>query len=157
MTTPRFHQKFFLLIVLTALAAFSPLALSQPQSAPAERPADSKKTAPALRVRPQVIYHLSKSSGDAAALHSQAKADNNALPIDAGMPTSLQLAHANANAAAAQANTPAPNKQFQTKDAGGPKQRRNVTKTVKTRSPAATPPVRTAPAKTPGAKHSNKH
>jgi hypothetical protein len=157
MKARRFHKKFFPLVVLTALAAFAPLALSQPSSAVTEKPVDLKKTAPAPRVRPQVIYHLSKSSGDAAALHSQAKADNNALPIDAGMPTSLQLAHANANAAAAQANTPAPNKQSQTKDAGEPKQRRNVTRTVKARPPAAPRPVRTAPDKTSGAKHSNKH
>jgi hypothetical protein len=50
-----------------------------------------------------VIYHLPSSSNSAATLHSQAKGQNNDLPIDSGMPTSLQISRANANAAADQA------------------------------------------------------
>jgi hypothetical protein len=153
----RFHQKIFALVTSVAFMTFISLAMSQPPAVPAEGPADSKKSAPASRVKPQVIYHLSKSSSDAAALHAQAKAENNALPIDSSMPISLQLAHANANAAAAQATSPTPNAQNQLKATGDQKQPRNktVAKKVKTRSPAGTRSVRTAPAKVPGARHGN--
>lgn len=66
------------------------------------QPPDASKKKPVARPRPQVIYHLPSSSNSAATLHSQAKGQNNDLPIDSGMPTSLQISRANANAAAAQ-------------------------------------------------------
>jgi hypothetical protein len=67
-------------------------------------PAPSRRS----RARPQVIYHLAPASNYAATLHSQAKRQNNELPIDSSMPTSLQTSHANANAAAAQQQAVAP-------------------------------------------------
>jgi hypothetical protein len=54
-------------------------------------------------VKPQIVYHLPRTSSYAAALHSQAKGQSNDLPIDSTMPTSLQMSRAAANAAAAQA------------------------------------------------------
>ena len=62
------------------------------------------------RAKPQIIYHLPPSSPYGERLHSQAKVQNNELPIDDSMPLSLQTAHANANAAAAaqQSATPTP-------------------------------------------------
>ncbi|MDP9098195.1 MAG: hypothetical protein M3N48_04280, partial [Verrucomicrobiota bacterium] len=68
----------------------------------AEPPDPSTKKLVA-RPRPQVIYHLPSSSNSAATLHSQAKGQNNDLPIDSSMPTSLQISRSNANAGAAQA------------------------------------------------------
>src|SRR5205809_2424035 len=68
------------------------------------QPGDTSSTKqPVARPRPQVIYHLPPSSNYAATLHSQAKGQNNDLPVDSSMPTSLQISRANANAAAAQA------------------------------------------------------
>jgi hypothetical protein len=78
-----------------ALFALASAVLAQPPDAPTKKPVS--------RPRPQVIYHLPSSSNSAAALHSQAKGQNNDLPIAGSMPTSLQTSHANANAAAAQA------------------------------------------------------
>jgi len=63
------------------------------------------KTAPAPRAKPQVIYHLPRTSTYAATLHSQAKGQSNALPIDSSMPISLQMSRAAANEAAAQAES----------------------------------------------------
>src|SRR6266404_6952498 len=69
----------------------------------AEPPETASKKGAASWGQPQVIYHLPPSSNYAATLHSQAKGQNNELPIDDRMPTSLQMSRANANAAAAQA------------------------------------------------------
>ena len=69
----------------------------------AQPPDFSLTKKPVARPKPQVIYHLPASSNYAATLHSQAKGQNNDLPIDSSMPTSLQISRANANAAAAQA------------------------------------------------------
>ena len=81
---------------------------------PEEGPKAKQAAASPHGAKPQVIFHLSKASGDAATLHAQAKGANNALPIDAGMPLSLQMARAAANDEAAKAAaTPAnilPNK-----------------------------------------------
>jgi hypothetical protein len=67
MKVPRFHRKFLAFTASMALAALTPFAHSQPPSVPAEVPADSKKPAAMGRIKPQVIYHLSKTSSDAAA------------------------------------------------------------------------------------------
>jgi hypothetical protein len=67
------------------------------------QPPDASRKKAVGGPRPQVIYHLPSSSNSAATLHSQAKGQNNDLPIDSSMPTSLQISRANANAAAAQA------------------------------------------------------
>jgi hypothetical protein len=69
----------------------------------AQPPEQAANKKPVARPKPQVIYHLPPSSNYAATLHSQAKTQNNDLPIDSDMPTSLQISRANANAAAAQA------------------------------------------------------
>jgi hypothetical protein len=78
-----------------ALFALAGTVLAQPPNASTKKPV--------ARPRPQVIYHLPSSSNSAATLHSQAKGQGNELPIDSGMPSSLQISRANANAAAAQA------------------------------------------------------
>lgn len=108
MNLPRFHKIIFVFIgVLIPIFGFSPATHAQPPPTPAEGPSDAKKAA-APRVKPQVIYHVPRVSGTAAALHAQAKAENNALPIDANMPISLQMTRAAANAEAAQVSpTPA--------------------------------------------------
>ena len=67
----------------------------------AESPETGANKSAASRPRPQVIYHLPHTSNYAATLHSQAKAQNNDLPIDSSMPTSLQMSRANANASSA--------------------------------------------------------
>jgi hypothetical protein len=86
-----------------ALIALTGAVMAQPGES-------SPKKAPASRTKPQVIYHLPRSSNYAATLHSQAKGQNNDLPIDSSMPTSLQTSRANVNAAPAQmeAITPPP-------------------------------------------------
>jgi hypothetical protein len=109
MNRPRFHISFLVFIaLLIPIFGFSPAMRAQPASAPAEGPSEVKKQ-PAPRVKPQVIYHVPRVSGNAAALHAQAKADNNALPIDGNMPVSLQMARSAANAEAAQSSPTPPN------------------------------------------------
>lgn len=66
-------------------------------------PPAEAKTAPSPRAKPQVIYHLPRSSSYAATLHSQAKTQSHPLPIDSSMPLSLQMSRAAANEAAARA------------------------------------------------------
>jgi len=83
-------------LLWVALLALTGTVLAQP-------PETGPNKTPAARTKPQVIYHLPPSSNYAATLHSQAKGQNNDLPIDSSMPTSLQMSRANANAAAAQA------------------------------------------------------
>ena len=94
MKDPGFHCRLVWL-GWAALLALTGTVLAQPP--------DASKKKPVARPRPQVIYHLPASSNSAATLHSQAKGQNNDLPIDSGMPTSLQISRTNANAAAAQA------------------------------------------------------
>ena len=74
----------------------------------AESPETKSNKSVVSRPPPQVIYHLPPTSNYAATLHSQAKGQNNELPIDSSMPTSLQMSRANANAAAAQQQQTAP-------------------------------------------------
>jgi hypothetical protein len=149
----RFSHNVFARVSAIALTTIVPFAQAQPPSTSADAPNDAKKMVTVPRVKPQVIYHLPRSSSDAAALHAQAKADNNMLPIDSSMPTSLQLARSNANAAAAAAQTPTPgpSAQNQVQDTGGRKR------------PSHSSIVRTKPAKAhtsgkgPGAKGGKKH
>jgi hypothetical protein len=94
MKNPGFHCRSVWLGWATLLALTAAV-VAQPPDAPS-----TKK--PVARPRPQVIYHLPASSNSAATLHSQAKGQNNDLPVDSSMPTSLQISRANANAAAAQ-------------------------------------------------------
>jgi hypothetical protein len=96
MIRPHFHHR---LLVLIAFAAIWGLGFA----ARAEQPPAESKSAPAPRAKPQVIYHLPRTSTYAATLHSQAKGQGNALPIDSDMPVSLQMSRAAANAAGAQA------------------------------------------------------
>ena len=93
------------LLVASTVTAPSVLLADPPESGGAKGAARSK---------PQVIYHLPPASNYGATLHSQAKGQNNTLPIDSDMPASLQTSRANANAAAAQEHqTPAPTPYFQ--------------------------------------------
>lgn len=92
------HPGFHFRSVWLGWAAFFALTGAVPA-----QPPDASKKKPVARPRPQVIYHLPSSSNSAATLHSQAKGQNNDLPIDSSMPTSLQISRANANTAAAQA------------------------------------------------------
>ncbi|MDP9004491.1 MAG: hypothetical protein M3N12_06820, partial [Verrucomicrobiota bacterium] len=146
----RFFHKLFAIVVALALITIVPFAEAQPPSTSVDGPNDVKKTVMAPRVKPQVIYHLPRSSNDAAALHAQAKAENNMLPIDSSMPTSLQLARSNANAAA-QTPPPGPSAQNQLQDMSGRK--RHVNSSVaRTKSAKAH-----TPGKAPGAKTDKKH
>jgi len=101
MKNPGLTRKLIRFLSATSLAA-AVTVVAQPD------PGTTKNRA--VRGRPQVIYHLPPASNYAATLHSQAKSQNNELPIDSSMPTSVQAAHANANADAAQppAATPPP-------------------------------------------------
>jgi hypothetical protein len=83
-------------LLWVALLALTGTVLAQP-------PETGPNKTPAARTKPQVIYHLPPSSNYAATLHSQAKGQNNDLPIDSSMPASVQMSRANANAAAVQA------------------------------------------------------
>ncbi len=95
MKDPGFQNKPAWLLWVALLALTGTVLAQPPETGP-------NKT-PAVRTKPQVIYHLPPSSNYAATLHSQAKGQNNDLPIDSSMPASLQMSRANANAAAAQA------------------------------------------------------
>jgi hypothetical protein len=94
MKVPNFKFKL-VRIICAGSAAFAGSVL-------AESPEPGPSKSAMSRTRPQVIYHLPPASNYAATLHSQAKGQNNELPIDSSMPTSLQISRANANAAAAQ-------------------------------------------------------
>jgi hypothetical protein len=95
MNNPGFQHKLRWLLAAALFAIAGPGFAQPPEKAPARRDV--------VRPKPQVIYHLPRSSNYAATLHSQAKGQNNDLPIDSEMPTSLQISRANANAAAAKA------------------------------------------------------
>jgi hypothetical protein len=100
-----FHHRFLVLIAFVAIWGLGPAApAEQPPTAPA---AESKSTS-APRPKPQVIYHLPRTSTYAATLHSQAKGQSNALPIDSSMPTSLQISREAANARAQEEPSPSP-------------------------------------------------
>lgn len=83
-------------LVCAIVFAFTPLLSAEsPPSTPEVKPA---KAPNATRTKPQIIYHVRPASNYAATLHSQEKTQNNELPIDGDMPTSLQLSRSNANA-----------------------------------------------------------
>lgn len=95
MKDPGFKHKLIWPLAAALFAVVGPGFAQPPETAPNRRNG--------VRPKPQVIYHLPRSSNYAATLHSQAKGQNNDLPIDGDMPTSLQISRANANAAAAKA------------------------------------------------------
>ena len=94
MKNPDFTLKLIRLLAVALTALVSSVMLAEPPE-----PGTPKNIS---RSKPQVIYHLPPASNYGATLHSQAKGQNNTLPIDSDMPTSLQMSRANANAAAAQ-------------------------------------------------------
>src|SRR3954466_13094247 len=97
MRNPGFQPSLiaFVCAVLFALSAM--LRAEPPPSAP---DVQQSKVSPVPRAKPQIIYHVRPTSNYAATLHSQQKTQNNELPVDADMPTSLQLSRSNANAEA---------------------------------------------------------
>jgi len=101
MKNPDLTRKLIRFLSATSLAA-AVTVLAQPDSGTTNNQASHS--------RPQVIYHLPPASNYAATLHSQAKSQNNDLPVDRSMPTSVQTSHANAHSDAAQqqADTPPP-------------------------------------------------
>jgi hypothetical protein len=86
MKNPRFHCKSVWL-GWAALFALAGAVLAEPP--------DGSTKKPVARSRPQVIYHLPSSSNSAATLHSQAKGQNNDLPVDGSTPTSPQISREN--------------------------------------------------------------
>jgi hypothetical protein len=113
MKDPDFNRKL-LRLICAGYAALAVTVLAESPEAGSSKKAIS-------RTRPQVIYHLPPASNYAATLHSQAKGQNNDLPIDDSMPISLQMSRANANAAAAQHQqtaTPPPAQEPRVKTSG---------------------------------------
>jgi hypothetical protein len=98
MIRPRFHLRLLVLIAFAAIGGLRPASRAEQPPVPTQPPAESK-SAPAPRAKPQIIYHLPRTSTYAATLHSQAKGQSNALPIDSSMPISLQISRAAANQA----------------------------------------------------------
>ena len=103
------------------------------------------------RTKPQVIYHLPRSSTYSATLHSQAKTQNNLLSVDSQMPTSLQLSRSAANAEAVEARREAERTANSPEDQASPQQTRTI-KRSRSKAPAvrAFPPGR-------GKSHGNPH
>jgi hypothetical protein len=95
MKNPGF-QLHLVRLVCAILFALSNLLRADPPPNPPEVKSAKAPTAP--RTKPQIIYHVRPASNYAATLHSQEKTQNNELPVDSSMPTSLQLSHSNANA-----------------------------------------------------------
>jgi len=93
MKNPGLTRKLIQFLSATSLAAAVTVGAQPDISATKSR---------ASRARPQVIYHLPPASNYAATLHSQAKSQNNELPIDSSMATSVPTPRANANTDAAQ-------------------------------------------------------
>lgn len=97
MKNPGFHYRLVHL-GCAILFALSPMLRAEP---PANAPdVKSVKGPNPGRTKPQIIYHVRPASNYAATLHSQEKTQNNELPVDSSMPTSLQLSRSNANAEA---------------------------------------------------------
>ena len=119
MTRPRYLCPVGALIALAAMWGPGFVLAEQP---PAMTPAPAEaKTAPPPRAKPQVIYHLPRSSSYAATLHSQAKTQSHPLPIDSSMPPSLQMSRAAANEAAARAEQEQLQQQKQQQQQSAPK------------------------------------
>lgn len=86
MKDPSFNRNL-LRLLCGGWMVFAGLVLAQsPENGPVKRPAP--------RAKPQVIYHLSRSSNYAASLHSQAKSQNSEMQDDDGGPVSLQMSRA---------------------------------------------------------------
>jgi hypothetical protein len=158
MNRPSFHCRTCLLIALAAIWGWSSVARAEQPPVVAPPPAESKSASP-TRTKPQVIYHLPRSSTYAATLHSQAKGQSNALPIDSSMPTSLQMSRAAANEAAAQAQQgPSPSASNPDESGNSPEaaQKRTV-KRVKVQSNRSYLRSHAFPkARGPGKSHGNK-
>jgi hypothetical protein len=99
MKDPGFKPKLVWLVATVSVALLGTVAAQPPETGTNK----SRST----RTKPQVIYHLPPASPYAATLHSQAKGQNDELPIDSSMPTSLQTSRTNANAGQQQTPTPA--------------------------------------------------
>ena len=97
MRNPGFQLSLIPFICAVLLALSGMLRAEPPPSAP---DVQQSKVSPVARTKPQIIYHVRPASNYAATLHSQQKTQNNDLPIDGDMPTSLQLSRSNANAEA---------------------------------------------------------
>jgi hypothetical protein len=95
MKDPGFQHKLIWPLVAALFAVAGSGFAQPPETAPNNRSV--------VRPKPQVIYHLPRSSSYAATLHSQAKGQNNDRPIDSSVPASPQVSRAAPNAAAAQA------------------------------------------------------
>jgi len=95
MEVPGWQKKLVRLACVTLLMLAGVVSAEPPSGTPSK---PAMKVPPAPRERPQIIYHVRPTSDYAATLHSQAKGQPNDLPIDSGMPLSLQLSNANANA-----------------------------------------------------------
>ena len=140
------HFSLSLAAALTLLFCL-PLAADPP---PAKTDANSSSSQSA-RSKPQVIYHLPRSSTYSATLHSQAKTQNNLLPVDGQMPTSLQLSRSAANAEALEARQEAERTATPPADQNARQQKQTIK-----RSRLKTPAVRTfAPGR--GKSHGNPH
>ncbi len=100
MKNPGFQFRLRQLLGASIFALAATLLAEPPATAPETR---AVKTPPPRGNKPQVIYHVRPASNYAATLHAQEKTQDNDLPVDNSMPTSLQLSRANANAAAAEA------------------------------------------------------
>jgi hypothetical protein len=99
MKNPGFKSKLVLL-VCTGSAVLSGTVVAQPPENGPKKPS---------RTRPQVIYHLPPSSSYGATLHSQAKGQNNDMPVESGTPSAAQTPRENPNVATAlQQQTPRP-------------------------------------------------
>jgi hypothetical protein len=117
MTRPHLHRRIPVLIAFAAM--WAPSFVTKADQPPAMSPPPAEvKAAPPPRAKPQVIYHLPRSSSYAATMHSQAKTQSHPLPIDGGMPPSLQMSRAAANEAAARAQQ---EQQFQRAQQSAPK------------------------------------
>ena len=100
MKNPGFTHKLIRLLCASSIAVAVTILAQPPETG-------TTKSRPS-GARPQVIYHLPPASNYAATLHSQAKSQNNELPVERSMPGSLQTSNANGNAAAAPSPTAIP-------------------------------------------------
>lgn len=106
MRSPGVQCRFVLVAGAIVFAFIGGVCAEQP---PGSSDSKTVKVPSTARTKPQRIFHVRPASNYAATLHSQQKTQNNDLPIDDSMPTSLQLSRANANAEArAQQESPAP-------------------------------------------------
>jgi hypothetical protein len=96
MNNPGFQFKQMWVVGVSCIALAGTLHAQPPTNSSDPRGAKTQRT------RPQVIYHVKPASNYAATLHSQEKTQNNDLPVDNGVPNSLQRSRENANAPGAE-------------------------------------------------------